>query len=88
MKKMLPLKIKCISDVAILKSFRSSSLVNFLSGLFPKIKLIEISIALDNGIFVIKLVTLNEIKNLSVTLTDLISSTNVKLSFTEYLDGI
>ena len=50
--------------------------------------MIAISIALDNGIFLNRLVTSNEIKNLSVTLTDLISSINVKLSFVEYSDVI
>ena len=40
------------------------------------------------GYFVNKLVTSNEIKNLSATLTDLISSINVKLSFVKYSDGI
>ena len=85
---MLPLKVKCVSEVAILKSFRSSRLVSFMSGLFSKIKLIAISIASDNGIFVNKLITSNEIKNFPATLTDLISSINVKLSFVEYTDGI
>ena len=47
---MLPLKVKCVSEVAILKSLRSSRLVNFISGLFSKIKLIAISIASDNRI--------------------------------------
>ena len=46
------------------------------------------STASDNGILVNKLVISNEIENLSATLTDLISSTNVKLSFVEYSDGI
>ena len=59
-----------------------------MSGLFSKIKLIAISIASDNEIFVYKLVISNKIKNLYVTLTDWISLINVKLSFVEYLDGI
>ena len=50
-----------------------------MSGLFSKIKLIAISLASNNGIFVNRLVTSSEIKNVSVTLTDLISSINVKL---------
>ena len=84
---MLPLKVKCVSEVAILKSLCSSCLVKFILGLFSKIKLITISIVSDNGIFVNRL-TSNKIKNLSVTFTDLISSINVKLSFMEYSDGI
>ena len=59
----------------------SSCLVNFISELFSKIELIAISIASDNGIFVNKLVTSIEIKNLRATF---ISSINVKLSFVEY----
>ena len=85
---MLPLKIKHISEVVVLKRFHGSRLVKFISELFSKIKWIETSIALDNGIFVNKLVTSNQIKNLPVTLTDLIYSINVKLSFEEYLGGI
>ena len=85
---MLPLKVKCVSEVAILKSLRSSRLGNFISRLFSKIKFIAISIASDNGIFVNRLVTSKEVKNLSIRLTDLISSINVKLSFVEYSDGI
>ena len=85
---MLPLKVKCVSEVAILKSLHSSCLVKFILGLFSKIKLIATSVASDNGIFVNRLVTSNKIKNLSVTFTDLISSINVKLSFMEYSDGI
>ena len=85
---MLPLKVKCVSEVAILKILRSSRLVNFISGLFSKSQLIAISIVLDSGTFVNRLVTSDEIKNLSVTLTDLISSINVKLSFVEYSDVI
>ena len=50
--------------------------------------MVAISIASDNGIFVNRLVKLNKIKNLSVTLTNLISSINVKLSFVECSDGI
>ena len=49
--------------VAILKRIYSSHLVNFMSGLFSKIKLTAISIASDNGIFKNKLVGSNEIKN-------------------------
>ena len=56
--------------VAILKRIYSSHLVNFMSGLFSKIKLTAISIASDNGIFKNKLVGSNEIKNLSFTITD------------------
>ena len=56
-------------------------LSKFVSGLFPKIKLIAVSVASENRIFVNKLVTSHEIRNSSVTLTDLISSINVKLSF-------
>lgn len=56
--------------VAILKRIYSSHLVNFMSGLFSKIKLIAISTASDNGIFKNKLVGSNEIKNLSFTITD------------------
>ena len=82
------LKVESVSEVATLKSLRSSRLVNFISGLFSKIKLIAISIASDNRIFVNRQVTSNEIKHLYVTLTDLISSMNVKLSFVEDSDGI
>ena len=56
--------------VAILKRICSLHLVNFMSGLFSKIKLIAISTASDNGIFVNKLVGSKEIKNLSCTITD------------------
>ena len=65
-------------EVVILKSFCSSRLVNFISGLLSKFTLIAISIASENGIFVNKLVTSNKIKNLSAALTDLIPSINVK----------
>ena len=83
------LKVESVSEVATLKSLRSSRLVNFISGLFSKIKLITMSIASDNGIFVNRLVTSNELKNLSVTLTDSISSIKVKLQkFVEYSNGI
>ena len=53
----------------------------FISGLFSKIKLIAVSVVSENRIFVNKLVTSHKIRNSSVTLTDLISSINVKLSF-------
>ena len=83
------LKVESVSEVATLKSLRSSRLVNFISGLFSKIKLITMSIASDNGIFVNRLVTSNELKNLSVTPTDSISSIKVKLQkFVEYSNGI
>ena len=83
------LKVESVSEVATLKSLRSSRLVNFISGLFSKIKLITMSIASDNGIFVNRLVTSNELKNLSDTLTDSISSIKVKLQkFVEYSNGI
>ena len=85
---MLLLQIKYVSEVAVLKHFRNSYLVNFISGLFSKFKLIGISIASDNGIFVNKLVTSIKTENLSVLLTDLIVSIDVKLSFVEYLDDI
>ena len=78
---MVPLKVKRVSEFAILKRFCSLRLVNFISGLFSKIKLTAVSIVSDNGIFVNKLVTSNEIKNLSAKFTYLISSINVKLSF-------
>ena len=84
---MLPLKVKCVSVAAILKCFCSSRLVNFISVLFSKIKLIAISFASDNEIYKNKLVTSNEIKNLSATLTDLIFS-DLICSFVEYSDGI
>ena len=83
----LPLKVKCVSQVAIPKGFCSSGLVNFISESFSKIKLIAISIALDNWIFVNKLFTSNETKNLSATFTNLIFSINVNLSFVEYSYG-
>ena len=34
---MLPLKVKCVSEVAILKSLSSSRLVNFILGLFSNL---------------------------------------------------
>ena len=84
---MLLLQIKYVSEVAVLKHFRNSYLVNFISGLFSKFKLIGISIASDNGIFVNKLTSI-KIENLCVLLTDLIVSIDAKLSFVEYLDDI
>ena len=86
---MLLLQIKYVSEVAVLKHFRNSYLVNFISGLFSKFKLIGISIASDNGIFVNKLTSI-KIENvlLSVLLTDLIVSIDAKLSFVQYLDDI
>ena len=76
---MLPLKVISVSEVASVKSFYCSCLVYFISGLLSKFKLIAILIASNIGIFVNKLVTSIEIKTLSVTLTDLISSINVNL---------
>ena len=76
---MLPLKVISVSEVASVKSFYSSCLVYFISGLLSKFKLIAILIASNIEIFVNKLVTSIEIKTLSVTLTDLISSINVNL---------
>ena len=86
--KMLPWKVKCITEVAILKGFRCSSLVNFISRLFSKIKFIAISIASDNGIFVNKFVTSNEIKKFMCYTYRFDFSLRVKLSFVEYSDGI
>ena len=59
--KILPLNVKRVPEVSTLKSFHNWPLLNFISGLFSKIKLIGTPFTSDNDIYVNKLVKSNEI---------------------------